>query len=168
MQEFKKIFILALLLISLVGCSNNKSNKTTTSTTVKETEVSESLTCTRTGKDKEGYKTTETYLIKYGKLITNISFTSLMEVNKIDIDPFISMYQDLINRYNSIPGITSTISKSGDSAIKEVISVDYTKLDYSKIKDNLGQYYNSRAFYNLKNVTIDEFKNSNLNNYSCK
>jgi uncharacterized lipoprotein YehR (DUF1307 family) len=164
----KKILIVisSILLVLLIsGCDNEENTNSVTTTTT--TYLKSPLTCTRTITNDEGYKTTESYVITFDKYITSITFTSIMSVNSMDVDPFIAMYQDLETKYNSIPGITVNFSKDGDNGIKEVMSVDYTKLDTSKMSDILGQYYDANAFYTMKNMTITDFKKNNLTSYTC-
>lgn len=128
----------------------------------------EILTCAKTETDEDGYNTTDTMVIisKNGK-VTKATETTISEMDKNMIDITLSFGEEFTKEFNEIVGMDATYSKESDNSIKYVITIDYTKLDVKKLKENFKNDFNENSFYSAKDKTIEEFKKENLSDYVC-
>ena len=47
------------------------------------------------------------------------------------------------------------------------MSVDFSKLYMDKLKEAFGSDLTDESFYSAKDKTVEEFKNENLEGYTC-
>ncbi len=156
----KHLLLFLILILSLTSCNNKTEQKNT---------QEEILTCSKTETDEDGYNITDTMVVtaKNGKVV-KATETTISEINKNMVDIVLSFGEEFTKEFNEIEGIEATYSKESDSSIKYIITVDYTKLDIKKLKDNLKNVFNEKSFYSSKDKTIEEFKKENLSDYTCK
>lgn len=131
-------------------------------------EKTNTLNCTKTETDEEGYKITETMVVtaKNDK-ISKVEQTSIQEMEKDLVDSTISLGQTFSSTFNEIDGMNMTYSKESETSIKMAISVDFSKLDVNKLKEKFGSDLTDESFYSAKDMTVEEFKNENLEGYTC-
>ena len=48
------------------------------------------------------------------------------------------------------------------------MTVDYNELDIDALKETFGDDFDEESFYSSKDITIDEFKEKNLTDYTCQ
>ena len=131
-------------------------------------EKTNTLNCTKTETDEEGYKTTETMVVTaINDKVSKVEQTSIQEMEKDLVDSTISFGQTFSSTFNEIDGINMTYSKESETSIKMAISVDFAKLDMDKLKDVFGSDVTDDSFYSSKNISLEEFKNENLEGYTC-
>lgn len=131
-------------------------------------EKTNTLNCTKTETDEEGYKITETMVVtaKNDK-ISKVEQTSIQEMEKDLVDSTISLGQTFSSTFNEIDGMNMTYSKESETSIKMTISVDFSKLDVNKLKEKFGSDFTDDSFYSSNNKSLEEFKNENLEGYTC-
>ena len=59
-------------------------------------------------------------------------------------------------------------SKENDTTVKYIMTVDYNELDIDALKETFGDDFDEESFYLSKDITIDEFKEKNLTDYTCQ
>lgn len=158
----KKI-LLSFLIIALVLTSCSK--PIAKENTVKE----ETLTCTKTETDEEGYNITDTIVLtSKNDLVIKATETTISEMDKNMIDITLSFGEEFVKEFNEIEGMEAAYSKESEHSIKYTISIDYTKIDLNKLKEIFKNDFTKNNFYTSKNQTLEEFKKENLSDYSCK
>ncbi len=147
----KKSFMLLAVMILLFasGCGDKK------------------LTCTRED-TSDGYTTKETMNISYkDDIITKIEQTILTEMDEETIDYILEYTDEIVSKTENISGIEIEYSKENSTTLKGYIMIDYSKLDEDSLKENLGDDFDVDDFLEAKNQNIDEFKEQNLDGYTC-
>lgn len=161
------ISLLLGVTILLTGCGNS----------VKENNAggifssTKTVTCTHEEVDEDGYKTTDEMVVTYdSSKILSVKSTSIIETDPTLVEFTLSFGQLLADAMNVVDGVSVFYEKHGENSIKATTTVDYEKLDYSKLKSQLGDMYDSDddALYNVKGLSFEEFKKSSLSGYSCK
>lgn len=152
-----------LALVTITGCSDKKENNS----------VEEKLTCTKSETDEDGYKTDETVVVTYkDNYVTKVDSTFLMETDPEYLEMTIGFMQVFTEAFNQVEGMNYTVSKEGDSKIKQNITIDYEKLDVDKMKELFSDSEDSEDSFFINpdetHVTIDEFKENDLEGYTCK
>ena len=151
-----------LVCLSTVGCGDNKDTSSSKNGT---------LTCTKEETDDDGLKTTELMEITYkNKKVTNVKATSTAEVDPEYIDMTLSFGELFAQAFEEIDGMSAEFTKDGDNKVKTVMEVDFTKLDPDAIKEALGDSFSGEdsEMFTKTDITIDEFKEENLEGYTCK
>lgn len=161
----KKLILVAFIgLFLLAGCGadETKTNQGTSS--------SGTLSCTKTEYDEDGYKTTDTMIVKYKKnIVTNVSETNVSEMDTDIIDMSLSFGNLFAEALNEIDGMDVKYTKLSDNELEFTIDVDYSKIDLEKIKEAFGDAYDeSQATMYTKNVSLDTFKTDILSDYTCE
>lgn len=155
---FKRILFIAmgaLCLFTVTGCGNNSDTG--------------KLSCTKTSTDEDGYEVTDTMNVSYEKnKVTTVENINISEMDANYIDMTISFGNTFASALNEINGFNATYSKEDDTHVKYVVTVDYTKLDTEALKNVFGDNFDAESFYSSKDITIDEFKEQNLKDYTCK
>lgn len=146
------IILITFGMLFITGCENS----------------SGTLICTKTEISEEGYSTKTTMVVTYvDKIVTKVEQTSIEEMDADFVDTSIYFSQLLAESLNEVSGYNITFTKESNTSVKIVTTIDYTKLDGEKIKEILGSSYNENALYSLSNITIDDFKETQLDGYTC-
>lgn len=69
--------------------------------------------------------------------------------------------------FKNMDGIDAKLEKVNNTSIKSIIEIDYTKLDANAIKEALGSMVED-SIYSKSDITLDKFKSSYLEGYTCK
>lgn len=147
------IILLTFGMFFVTGCGNS----------------SGTLTCTKTEMSEDGYSTNTTMVVTYAdKIVTKVEQTSIEEMEADFVDTSIYFSQLLAESLNEVDGYNITFEKENDMAVRIVTTIDYTVLDSEKIKETLGSSYKEDALYSLSNITIEDFKETQLDGYTCK
>ena len=126
------------------------------------------LTCTKTEISEEGYSTETTMVVTYkNKVVNKVEQTSIEEMDADFVDTSIYFSQLLAASLNEISGYNITFTKESVTSVKIVTTIDYTELDLEKIKEAFGSSYKEGALYSLSNISIKDFKETQLNGYKC-
>lgn len=160
----KKLILVAFIsLFLLVGCGTNSSDSSKVLNTG-------TLKCTKTEYDEEGYKTTDTMIVKYKKnIVTSVSETNISEMDASIIDISLSFGNLFAKALNEIEGINVEYTKLNEKQLQFTIDVDYSKVELEKVKEVFGDTYdNSQASMYTKNISLDTFKADILNDYTCE
>jgi hypothetical protein len=129
------------------------------------------VTCTREEVDEEGFKTKDEMIVTYdSSKVLSAKSISIIETDPTLVEFTLSFGNLLSDAINVVEGVSVSYEKYGDSSIKATTNIDYEKLDYSKLKSQLGDMYDSDddALYNVKGLSFEEFKKKSLAGYSCK
>lgn len=159
----KKILILLscsfLMIVILTGC-NNKILKDNLNT----------KTCTKTFVDESGYNNTDTMVIKSKKdKIVMVEKTTMIEMNSQYIDLVLKVGNEFANKINEINGFESKYIKEDNDKIKMYMKVDFSKINENEVFEKIGQLYSeSDAFYAKKDITVNDFTDKYLKDYTCK
>ena len=155
----KKSFLIIAVVISVIlmsGCDVFGSNKT--------------MTCTKDSTDEDGFKVTDTMKITYNSdKVLKVNNTNISETDPEYLDMQLAFGSSFAESFNEISGIDVSYTKTDDGKLKMEMNVDFEKIDIDEIKNTLGELYSEDdSFYSKESYTIDEFKNENLEGYSCK
>lgn len=153
----KKSFILiSVLSLLLIGCTPSSKKGT--------------LNCTKTEYDTDGYKITETIVVNYkNNKVTTIEQTNLSEMDSAYIDFSLSFGQNFAKALNEIEGLNAEYSKFNNNTLKFTINIDYNKIDINDVKNVFGDSFDEtqEAMY-TKDVSLSDFKENILNDYTCE
>ena len=153
MKKFLSIGLIALFIFGLTGCGNDNSG---------------TLTCTKTETNEEGYATEETMIVTYkDNIVTNVEATAVEEMDADYVDMTVSFGQLFAASLNEVSGFNVSYEKESDSSVKYIMSVDFQNLDLDALKTAFGEDFDDNSFYANSNITIDEFREENLSDYSC-
>lgn len=161
----KKLILVAFIgLFLLTGCGTNETK------TSKGTLNSGTLNCTKAEYDEDGYKTTDTMVIKYKKnIVTNVSETNVSEMDPDTIDISLAFGNLFAEALSKLDGMNVKYTKLSDNELEFTIDVDYSKVDLEKVKDTFGDAYDeSQSSMYTKDVSLDTFKADILDGYTCK
>lgn len=126
------------------------------------------LTCTKTEISEEGYSTETTMVVTYkNKIVNKVEQTSIEEMDADFVDTSIYFSQLLAASLNEINGYNITFTKESVTSVKIVTTIDYTELDLEKIKEAFGSSYKEGSLYSLSNISIKDFKETQLDGYKC-
>jgi len=157
MKNIRKGVTLAVVLVLLTGCNKE----------ALLTEVSGTMTCTKEGLEG-GLTKKETMEIIYDEeKVLQARSTQVTEIEENFLDltlTFGSLYENI---FKGVEGIEVEYQKIDDTHIECVTNVDYNKLNLDELKQNLGVEYDENSFYAKKEIDIEEFKNKNLEGYTC-
>lgn len=147
------IILLTFGMFFVTGCGNS----------------SGTLTCTKTEISEDGYSTKTTMVVTYvDKIVNKVEETSIEEMDADFVGTSIYFSQLLAESLNEVDGYNIIFEKESDTSVKIVTTIDYTELDGEKIKETLGSSYKEDALYSLSNITIEDFKETQLDGYTCK
>lgn len=131
-------------------------------------EKTNTLNCTKTETDDDGYKTTETIVVtSKNDKVSKVEQTSIQEMEANLVDSTISFGETFSSAFNEIDGMDMKYSKESETSIKLTMSVDFAKLDMDKLKEAFGSDLTDDSFYSSKDMTVEEFKKENLEGYTC-
>ena len=159
MKKYSKLAVLFVLIALISGCGKDGISLS------KEKE----LTCTNTTTDEDGYKNEDKMVVTYkDNKVVKVTETNVTETDPSMLDMTYSFTSAFAESFNKVDGMNITYSKEGNNKLKFVMIVDYDKIDVDSLKNTLGDLYDEDNFYNKKDITIDEFKENNLKDYTCK
>ena len=68
---------------------------------------------------------------------------------------------------NEVDGFNVSYSKENDNSVKYIMNVNYDELNIDSLKEKFGDEFDEDEFFASKNISIDDFKSKNLNDYTC-
>lgn len=146
-------FLVAFCLFAFTGCGTGP----------------KTLSCEKVTTDENGYKTTDTINVTYeNDKVTKVENINLSEMDASTVDATISFASLFATAFNEVNGMHVEYSKENDTTVKYVMTVDYNELDLDSLKETFGDSLDEDSFYSSKDITIDEFKEKNLADYTCK
>lgn len=146
MKNIKSLLVISCLLL-LTGCGSN------------------TMTCTQTTTDSDGYVTSETMNINYdNNYVTSIEQIIKMEMDADYIDISYNFTSLVVESFNEINGLELSYEKISDSILQSTLNIDYTKIDIESLNVLFDDMDNE--FYK-PNVSIDQFTEKHLDGYSC-
>ena len=152
MKKFLGIFIGILIIVSVSGCSSEKTMK-----------------CTKETIDSENYKTTDTFEITYNsKKVLKVKDTTITEAGTEYLDFSLGVMTLFKSAFEGVDGVTINVDKFGDDKIKIETEVLYDEVNVENLKATLGSLVDEDSYYTSTNSTIDEFKAAHLDGYTCK
>lgn len=155
----KKILILLLLCFFFItGCGTNNN-------------LIGTLECSKESTDEDGYKTIDKMTVTYkNNVVTNVKQISTMETDPDFIELSLSFGNAFAEKLNVVDGINVKYSKENDDTIKYTMDIDYAKVDINEIKNALGDLFDEEdsSIYSNDKLNLEEFKNENLKDYTCK
>lgn len=147
MKKFLAIAFISLLL--LVGCGSTKT-----------------MTCTTTETDEEGYKTETVMKIKYDdKQVLEVEEKATTEMDATYLDFTYNFANSMFESMNEIKGVKASATKN-DNSITMAMTVNFKDLDVDAFNEAFGDL----GTLEVKDTTIsiEEFKDQNLEGYTCK
>ena len=160
------LFITILLLVISTGCSKKGSsgggilsgNKT--------------MTCTKEETDEAGYKTNSKMEIVYNsKKVVKVTSTNTTEMNSLVIDYAISAGTDIAKLFDKVDGISVKYTQENTNTIKYVMVVEFDKLKEEQLQQVINDLYGGETdaenIFDKKDITIEEFKKENLEDFTC-
>lgn len=130
------------------------------------------LTCTKEETDDDGYKIVDTMEVTYNKSrVLKLKATNITETDPDYIDFSFEFGQAFAEKFNQIKGIKMEYQKIDNNKLQLVMDVNYNELELEQMKELFGDAYDENSEKNLyrsKDFTIDEFKEENLEGYTCK
>ncbi len=161
MKKSLLVLLIGVMLLT-TGCGS----------TEKESESlnnSGTLTCTKSETNEDGYNVKDTMVVTYSnKKVTKVEETSIEEMDSDTVDTTVSLGQLFAKKFSEIDGFSVSYEKENDTSVKYSITVDYTTLDITQLKETFGDNFDEDSFYSNTDITIDEFKSNNLDGYTCK
>lgn len=159
------IIILSVLLITS-GCSG----KDDTGTKKSIFSSNKILECVKTEVDEEGFESVETMLVTYNKSkVLSMKSTNVIETDPEYLEMQLSFGIAFTEAFNAIDGMRFTYEKINESTYKVITEIDYSKINIDQIREKLGVLYDeNEGIYSKDSFTIDEFKEENLSDYTCK
>lgn len=157
MKKLLVCLVAMFVCFSLTGCGNSSNNGST-----------EKLTCTKTETDEEGYKTESTITVNYkDNKVTKVKQEDVETMDESEVELTYSFGSVFTEAFKNIDGIDAKLEKVNNTSIKSIIEIDYTKLDVNAINEALGSMAGD-SIYSKSDITLDEFKSSYLEGYTCK
>lgn len=126
------------------------------------------LTCTKTYTE-DGNQINDTMVVTYkNNKVTNVENTNITEYTDISmVDMTVSFGQLFATSLNEVDGFNVSYSKESDSKVKYIMNVNYDELNIDSLKEKFGDEFDEDAFFASKNISLDDFKSKNLNDYTC-
>lgn len=159
-------FILLLCVFMLTGCFSKTQSSGNKVITGKRT-----MTCTKEEIDDDGYKSNETIVVTYNSTkVLKASATNITETDPEYIELQLNFGNEFAKKINSVDGMEMKYEKFEDNKIKATWEIDYERIDPEQLKEELGDWLDegSEELYSSKNMTIEEFKEENMEGYTCK
>lgn len=133
------------------------------------TGCSKTLECTKETTLENNYQRTDTMKVytKKDKVI-KVENTNITEMAQSELDMSYTFGEIFSKTINEIPGMNLVYTKIDNNKLKSEMTVDYTALNEEILQESLGDFYNDAEFYSKKEITLKEFKEKNLKDYTCK
>lgn len=155
----KKILIVLLVCCFIItGCGTN------------DNQIGK-LECSKESIDEDGYKTIDNMTVTYkNNEVTNVSQTTLTETDPEFIEFSLTFGNAFAEKLNVVDGINVKYSKENEKTIKYTMDIDYAKVDVNDVKNALGDLFDEEdgSIYSNEKLNLEEFKNENLKDYTCK
>ena len=126
------------------------------------------LTCTKTYLE-DGNQIHDTMVVTYkNNKVTNVENTNITAyADKSLADMTVSFGQLFAVALNEVDGFNVSYSKENDNSVKYIMNVNYDELNIDSLKEKFGDEFDEDEFFASKNISIDDFKSKNLNDYTC-
>lgn len=159
----KSLLVLLIgVMFFVTGCGSNEEES-------KTADNSGTLTCTKSETNEDGYNVKDTMVVTYSdKKVIKVEETNIEEMDSDTADMTVSFGQLFATSLNEISGFNVSYEKETDTSVKYKITVDYTTLDLTQLKETFGDDFDESSFYSDTDITIDEFKSNNLVDYTCE
>ena len=164
----KNIFLIVtiLLLVVATGCSKESSGGGILS-------GNKTMTCTKEETDEDGYKTSAKMDITYNtKKVVKVKQTTTTEMNSSIIDFAISAGTEIAKAFDKVDGISVKYTQENNNTIKYVMEIEFDKLKEEQLQQLINELYGGETdaenLFDKKDITIEEFKKDNLEDYTCK
>lgn len=155
-----------LILLSVTGCGNFgtfNSDKVET-----KDENSGTLKCTKV-ETEDGKNIDDTMVVTYkDNKVTKVENTNVTEMDASMVDLTVSFGTAFASKLNELNGFNVNYSKIDDTKVKYVITVNFEELDVEQLKSTFGEDFDEESFYSSKDVSLDNFKENNLSDYTCE
>ncbi len=162
MKKYISILLSVLILFTITGCKSSISNSFNN-----ENEYS-TLTCSKEEVDEDGNTTSEKVTVTYkDNIVTKTSSESIIEIDPDYMELSLAIADGVAEKYNEVSGFTYKVNKVSDSSYKVITSVDYDNLDVDQLRNVASDIGIESDEINTK-MTLDEYKENNLNDYVCK
>lgn len=127
------------------------------------------LVCTKTEEDEDGETKVDTFEItSKNNIVKKVTNSTTTVVDEDSIDLAISLTESFIKSFNEVDGMDASISKESNNTYKLSLSVDYDVFNIEQAKEKLGDMFDEEDFLSEKDITVDQFKEKNLEGYECK
>lgn len=164
----KKIVVLVAIFSLFFACGCEKQENTNNNSSNEEKEKIATIVCTKES-EEDGVKQTDTFEItSKDNIVKKVTNSTVSQVEEDFLDLAISMSQKIIESFNEVDGMDASISKAGNDSYKISLTVDYDKIDVEQAKEKLGDMFDSEDFLAEKDITVEQFKEKNLDGYECK
>ncbi len=151
MKKYVMSIVVLMILTCITGCGN-----------------SGTLTCTKT-ETKDGNNIEDTMIVTYkNNKVIKVEETNITEMDKDMVDMTVSFGTAFSSQLNEVKGFNAVYSKESDTKVKYVITVNYEELDLEQLKSKFETDFKEVSFYSSKDMTLDNFKENNLSDYTCK
>lgn len=161
-MKVNKIIILVFLLLLCVSCGKDKGFNKNDAKMICKQEFREVV-------DDESITSTSNIYIDYDEdeLVTKVIYQSISEFSSANEE---SMYEEIVDMYNSLEGIEAKFYVDKDSLVLE-ISYDYSKMNLEAINNKIGNMLDDDSILKKVNslpISLEEFKKKELTNYECE
>ncbi len=164
----KKIVVLVAIFSLFFACGCEKQENTNNNSSNEEKEKIATIVCTKES-EEDGVKQTDTFEItSKDNIVKKVTNSTVSQVEEGFLDLAVSMSQKIIESFNEVDGMDASISKAGNDSYKISLTVDYDKIDVEQAKEKLGDMFDSEDFLAEKDITVEQFKEKNLDGYECK
>lgn len=148
MKKLQGLLLVLFALLLTTGCGNKV------------------MTCTVKETDDDGYVTESTRKITHkDDVVIKVEETTTAEADEETIDTIVKLAEESFKAFNDIDGLSISIKKDGKNRYKQVMSMDYDKINL----DDLGGLFGSEGETETKKQTFDELvKSAEEEGYTCK
>ena len=145
-----RVFLLVGLAILATGCGEKK------------------LTCTKT--DTEDGKEVKTTIVVKAKddKISYMKQTAMNEMDSASLDTSIQAGELISEQFKGIDGMSMEYKKVDDTHLEMTMEIDYAKIKVEQLREKLGDTFDEEDFLKEKDMTLDQFKEENLDGFECK
>lgn len=133
-----------------------------------------SLVCTKTETDEDGFETKTTLTVSHkNNKVTKVKQEDIQTLDEESVDLVYGFGYLFMTAFSQIDGINATSEKVDNITIKNTIEIDYSKLDFDTLKKTIddmnseGGETDQSILSTTKDITIDDFKKEYLNGYAC-
>ncbi len=159
-----------------INISNSNSTEKSKKDEVEKNKTSSknTLVCTKTEVDEDGFETKSTMTINYkNNKVTKIKQEDLQTLDEESVDFVYGFGSLFMMAFSQIDGINATYEKVDSVSIKGIVEIDYTKLDFDALKQAIddinseGGETEKSILTESKEFSLDELKQNYLDGYIC-
>lgn len=145
-----RVFLLVGLAVLATGCGEKK------------------LTCTKT--DTKGGKEVKATIVVKAKddKISYMKQTAVNEVDSSSLDTSLKAGELISEQFKEIDGMSMEYKKVDDTHLEMTMEIDYAKIKVEQLREKLGDTFDEEDFLKEKDMTLDQFKEENLDGFECK